>query len=71
MITGRRTLCQAKSLRWFSHCLIESRIWSSKAWLASESSPVICVSEFNLWRWGRTIALSTLRPRTLLIWSRL
>jgi hypothetical protein len=51
--------------------LIESRFWSSKAWLALKSSPVICVIEFNSWRRGRTMALSTLGPRTLLVWSRL
>jgi hypothetical protein len=31
MIVGRRTLCKAKGLRRSSHCLIESRFWSSKA----------------------------------------
>jgi hypothetical protein len=30
MIVGRRTYYRAKRLRRFSHCLIESRFWSSK-----------------------------------------
>jgi hypothetical protein len=71
MITGRRTLCWVKSLRRSSHCLIESRFWSSKAWLALESLLVIYVGEFNLWKRGRTTVLSTLELRTLLVWSQL
>jgi hypothetical protein len=69
MIVGRRTLCRAKSLRRSSHCLIESGFWSSKDWMALESSPVICDDEFNPWRWESTMASSTPGLRTLPVWS--
>jgi hypothetical protein len=71
MIVGRRTYYRAKRLRRFSHCLIESRFWSSKDWMASRSLPVIYANEFNPWRRGSTMALNIPGPRTLLVWSRL